>query len=401
MGSTERFFLEIRQMEESLLQSVESFYDLNAQLSIQNIENNKQGGIGFNLFCLISPIYHRENLHSDMIAEFLNAESLHGQGCKFIDIFLDLLIQGGAKLDKKNYFAPVVERERGRIDVLLFDDTSKHCVIIENKIANAIDMNRQIPKYLDYMEEEGFTIDAVVYLPLNENKSPDKSTWSETDCDRVAPVLQIIPAYSLSNKHNLVDGWLKPSMDLCDNDDCKLVLKQYIELIKYLKSDYMDRQLIEKFIANLSDNDNLNTLRSILDMADDSNTFLTEDILDNIKMPDRLKSSFTPNKILVINNFNLRNTDLRLWIDFLGFRKNEGYRIQLWDNVSYSEKKNRNLNELLSKKFLNWENVNKYPFEYEKDSRQDCLIWHFPFEEKEKAVKFINAILKTLTEETK
>ena len=244
MGRTERFFLEIRQMEESFLRSVKSFFDLNASLSIQNIENNKQGGIGFNLFCLISPIYHRENLHSDMIAEFLNVESLHEQGGKLVNVFLDLLIEGGAKLDKNNYFSPLVERERGRIDILLFDDTSKHCVIIENKIANAIDMNRQIPKYMDYMQEEGFTIDAVVYLTLNENKSPDKSTWSETDCERVAPVLQIIPAYSLTNRCNLVDGWLKPSMDLCDNDDCKLVLKQYIELIKYLKSDYMDRQLI-------------------------------------------------------------------------------------------------------------------------------------------------------------
>ena len=388
-------------MEESFLRSVKSFFDLNASLSIQNIENNKQGGIGFNLFCLISPIYHRENLHSDMIAEFLNVESLHEQGGKLVNVFLDLLIEGGAKLDKNNYFSPLVERERGRIDILLFDDTSKHCVIIENKIANAIDMNRQIPKYMDYMQEEGFTIDAVVYLTLNENKSPDKSTWSETDCERVAPVLQIIPAYSLTNRCNLVDGWLKPSMDLCDNDDCKLVLKQYIELIKYLKSDYMDRQLIEKFVANLSDNDNLNTLRSILDMTDDSNTFLTEDILDNIKIPDCLKSSFTQSKTLVIDNFNLRNTDLRLWIDFTGFRKDEGYRLQLWDNVSYSEKKNRNLNDLLKKRFQNWEDVNKYPFDYEKDSRQDCLIWYFPFEEKEKAIKFINAILKTLTEEQK
>ncbi|GHT89940.1 hypothetical protein FACS1894137_19320 [Spirochaetia bacterium] len=67
-------------------------------------------------------------------------------------------------IDKKYYSDSKVEREEGKIDILIKSEETRHCIIIENKINNARDMDRQLPKYFIKQKDRGFIIPESVYL---------------------------------------------------------------------------------------------------------------------------------------------------------------------------------------------------------------------------------------------
>lgn len=126
--------------------------------------------LGFNVFVLTSDKYYRENYHSDIIKAFLNPEENHGQGCLFLNALIDMLnksYSNSVRINKNHYADAVAKREIGKLDISIISEVSKHCIIIENKIYNAGDMPRQLPRYYDYMDAKGFIVDAIIYLPLH------------------------------------------------------------------------------------------------------------------------------------------------------------------------------------------------------------------------------------------
>src|SRR5574344_1626699 len=161
----------------------------------------------FNLFHVISDLYYRENFHSDMIAFFLDPNANHGYKHLMLYNFISVLNDIGYSIDKANYQDAVVIREEGRIDILIKSDSSKRAIIIENKINNAGDMPRQLPRYYDYIIVN-YHIDAIVYLPLDRNKYPDTDSWTDVDKKHVFPILKIIPAYDNMHKINIAESWL-------------------------------------------------------------------------------------------------------------------------------------------------------------------------------------------------
>ena len=89
---------------------------------------NRDVDLGFNAFAIISDIYHRENLHSDVIKAFLDPKGKHGEGDRFLRAFLEYLSAIdtiGARITPENYSNARIEREEGRIDILIADETSK------------------------------------------------------------------------------------------------------------------------------------------------------------------------------------------------------------------------------------------------------------------------------------
>ena len=52
---------------------------------------NREVEMGFNLFHLISDVYHRENLHSDMMEAIISPSGSHGHRDRFLQLFLDFL----------------------------------------------------------------------------------------------------------------------------------------------------------------------------------------------------------------------------------------------------------------------------------------------------------------------
>lgn len=238
----------------------------------------------FNVFKLASDLYYRENFHSDIMKAFLDLNENHKEGNLFLYAFIEFINIHYPKvcISKINYKNVITERESGRIDILIRSEESRHCIIIENKINNAGDTYRQLPKYYDLMTNQGYIVDAIIYIPLNENKKPDQSTWNENDMRHINPLLCIVPACDA--KHNLVDNWIYKCSLLSRNIDCVLILRQYGELIKLLKIKNMSNILLEKFYQTLISNpENLNTVLSIRDMLPNLPVYMADRLVEKFK----------------------------------------------------------------------------------------------------------------------
>lgn len=224
---------------------------------------------GFNVFYLISDYYYRETFHGDILYALLSPEEKHGEGNLFVHLFIDMInkhMNDPKFVKKEDYYKASVKREygtndgsdMGRIDLLIIGQNN-HCIVIENKLNNAGDTYRQLPKYLEGIGENN--IDAFVYIPLDQNKEPDKSDWKEEEKQIINEKLVVIPAT------NLVKDWLIPAESETHNDDARFVIKHYKTLLKNLTIDIMDTDL-EKFYNILLHEDNLKTAQSIRDMLD-------------------------------------------------------------------------------------------------------------------------------------
>lgn len=239
----------------------------------------------FNVFTMVSDLYYRENFHSDIIKTFLDPVENHNEGAAFLYAFIDFIndsFRDKVCISKQNYTSAKVSREQGKIDILVSSEASKHCIVIENKMYNAIDMHRQLPRYYDFMTELGYTIDAAVYLPLDAKKCPDQSAWTEADKQHVLPLLCIVPAYQKKGV-NLVNGWIEPCTLKTKNLDCISVLRQYGELIKTLSNNMMDSIILNKFYQSLVEEKSLETALSVRNMLQDLPILMADRLFDVFK----------------------------------------------------------------------------------------------------------------------
>ena len=259
--------------------------------------------IGFNAFTLSSDFYYRENFHSDIIKSFLNPKEKHNEGNKYLYFFIDLLNKtkgNQAEISKDDFQNSIVEREKEKIDILITDEVSHKAIIIENKINNAVDQPRQLPRYVEKIKEKKFEIVAIVYLTLNSSKEPDKVDWSESELEEINQILKIIPAYEIDkSKINIFDGWIVPSIINSNNIDSAVLLRQYGNLVKYLNTNTMDTISLKLFYSSLQENDNLETAISIRNMLNDLPEYLA------IRIEDKYKDHCYPFKEI----FRYKQTD--------------------------------------------------------------------------------------------
>lgn len=235
----------------------------------------------FTVFELISDLYYRENFHSDVIAFFLDPRGNHGYGSLGLDLFIKLI----SDLTKRHispswYSNAEVYREQGRIDVLVKDESSRHAFIIENKMNNAGDMPRQIPRYCEFLSAQGLTIDAAVYLPLLRFKRPDTSSWNEED-KKWWPLVSILPAVTDDGSDSLSASWLGNLASLTKQQDVASTIRQYTILLSKLSKQNMDKVSFDKFYDYLLKDDNLDTANSIASMMDELPQYLYERIYDS------------------------------------------------------------------------------------------------------------------------
>lgn len=228
----------------------------------------------FDVFSLFTTGSHKENFHSEIIANLLNPKGIHKQKNKYLMLFWEYLKSFEKKtFDIDNYQNAKVKTEysikdekKGRIDVCVWDESSKHCIIIENKMNNAGDMPEQIWRYYNYMEKKGYAVDAIVYIPLYEAKGPNKN-WSEKarkDIPEINKLLCISPAY-IKGEKNLVDDWLNKCIENTSDDDVKKVLEQYANHIKKrakseLAKSEMDMSIMRNFYEYICNNQDVEQL---------------------------------------------------------------------------------------------------------------------------------------------
>lgn len=221
----------------------------------------------FNVFKLASDLYYCENFHSDVICNFLNPKGSYGQGNVFLNAFIDMVnTLFNKNINRFDYEHAEAVRKHQRIDILVRNEQSKHCIIIENKLNDATDTDRQLPKYYDYMAAKHYIVDAIVYLPMETTKTPSKDHWTNDDKKNVDQLLCVLPIFNKNDASNLVDAWLKPCSMLVNDIDCISTLRQFGDLLTTLSNSKMETAIFEDFYNFVSDSENkFNT--AILDLV--------------------------------------------------------------------------------------------------------------------------------------
>jgi len=253
---------------------------------------SKKVAEGFNIFKIISDIYYRENFHSDILTSLLQKEQKHNGEDKYLKEFVKLL----ERVPKSNEFKSeinithfsnsVVEKEisngESRIDILIRDDTSKKAIIIENKINNAVDMKRQLPRYKEFVESKyGCDVIAIVYLSLDGIKSPFiDDEWNPPDEIIINELLVKLAAYN-ETENDLFNGWLKSCINITNDIDAICILRQYSKLIQNLGGNFMNNKLLADFYNKvIKENQNYETALSIKNLIDELPQYLAQRIVD-------------------------------------------------------------------------------------------------------------------------
>ena len=340
--------------------------------------------IGYNIFTLSSDLYYRENFHSDIIKSLLDPKEKHNEGSKYLYIFIELLnkINPNTQIDKFHFENAIVKRERDNIDILITDENSKEAIIIENKINNAGDQIRQIPRYFNLLKKDKYKVEAIVYLTLDNSKSPAKKGWTKEEIKQNEPILKIIPSFD-RNGINLFKDWIIPSIIESNNSESLFLLKQYGNLIRHLNINSMDTINLKKFHETLLVNDNLQTTISIKNMLNDLPEYLA------IRIEDKYKNNYSPFKKIwrydkvytIFEKFELEDLSLKMSI----VCSVDGYRVHFTNTKTQEYDIKQNLSEINS----------ILDFEYFQNEKNN-IFKTFIFIEEEKLFSFIDKLLEEL-----
>jgi len=242
-----------------LLEKVSPIVKEGSERHIQKTE------IGFNIFELISNTYYRENFHTQVLSKFISPY-YHREGKKMLESLINCfnkLLENKIKFnDFKN---PIVENEKDNIDIRIRDKESMKSIIIENKINNAQDQYKQLPRYYNTEKEAGFTVVAIVYLSLVKGKKPSKLDWTKEEKQTIENLLIELPAFSEKGT-NLCKDWIDPSIINVEQINVISTLKQYKSIIKKLTQKEMDKLVFEKFYSEILKDDYFQSALSIREM---------------------------------------------------------------------------------------------------------------------------------------
>ena len=230
----------------------------------------------FNIILASSDLYYRENYHSDIIYYIFNHKKEYLYS--YIE-YLNSIYEN--KIDKGNYRNPAISKEDSegdtRIDILITDEESKHCIIVENKINNAGDTIRQLPRY--YCRLRGkYKVDAIVYLSMDGSKTPDKTTWKAEDHKLGLDDIILCCAASNGKIDDLVNGFLKKCLLDTKQVDEESFFRQYIELLQFLRRNQMNYKLMEEFYSQMKEPENYSTALSFRTMLNDLMVFRRDKI---------------------------------------------------------------------------------------------------------------------------
>lgn len=226
-----------------------------------NQKNYTNTSIGFNFFETISDTYYRENFHSDILQSLLNIK-------EFYRIFIEHIIEDKTTLAHFNYNEVIIEREKGRIDVSIISVKYKKAIIIENKINNANDTFRQLPKYIEYFENRKFEIPLVIYLSIDGIKNPSKNDWTFEEKIKIEQIFKSMSAMKLSDKLSL-EEILQATSNVISNIDHIVFMRQYLNLLKQLTKDKTSYTIMEKFYNEIKTKDELNELITLKKLIND------------------------------------------------------------------------------------------------------------------------------------
>lgn len=295
-----------------------------------NEHTDEYKNAGFNVFNLISDMYYRENLHSDIIAAFLDPKENHEEGDRFLKVFLNLLkqIRNDLIINEKDFMNASVNRESHKIDILIKDTETNKAIIIENKINDASDTKRQLPTYVEKIGKEN--VIAIVYLPLSLTKEPDKKDWGKEEKEFIESKLVKLPAFNRTNR-DFYNGWLQQCIDQATNEDSKSILKQYSKLIFKIGGQQMSQNSLKELYNEI-------LLKNELWKDMISVSSITREELP-IYRAKKIHEDFQ-NEKGPFNRLGLSLSNRQVTISFLGYTfKNRIFQIHINCNIQESELK--------------------------------------------------------------
>ncbi len=227
----------------------------------------------FNLFKVVSDRFHREKLHSAILAFLLE------KAPRFWEVFLadldeskDTYLQETKGTHLQDYFnttEPVNilledgQKGDGFIDVLIHNH--KYAIIVENKLNRARDMNDQLCRYYHYVtEKKKLQVVGLVYMPLEHNKKPPIESYDCSRCTRekcektgketldsltvVFPVQKLVASltrWEIETQREQEDNFLK---------DLHMFVRHYIDLLTQLGAQAMtfnhDKEIVREIFSN-------------------------------------------------------------------------------------------------------------------------------------------------------
>jgi hypothetical protein len=226
-------------------------------------------------------------------------------------------------IDFRDFKHATVKLEWQKMDVLIVDDQSRNAILIENKIFDAVDQSRQLPRYYDILVEHLYKVRAIVYLPLKADKRPSHLGWSDEDKRNVGERLCIVPAYQIDpGSVNLVQHWIKPCELNSSTIDNTFILKQYGQLVKFLNTNAMDTVSLSKFFDSLIEENQFETAISIKNMMDEMPDYMALRLEDRYgTWHDPFKKIWREKRDFILSQFEYKGAYFRLdvWCDLDGY----------------------------------------------------------------------------------
>ena len=230
------------------MDNIKNLLNLVGKISEKNNEILDATGGRFNIF-RVCGVNHYENIHSAIIAEFLNPKGSHGLKSKLLECFIETLCEiknekESFKIENFNCENAHVGTEHhtgnGFIDILITDNQNK-AIIIENKIY-AGDQPDQLKRYDDYAKENYKGGSQIVYLTLGGGEA------SEQSCEGV----DYLP---ISFAKTIID-WLEKCVAIASRFPMvRETIIQYINHLKQLTNQDMsaknEKEVVEVLINNI------------------------------------------------------------------------------------------------------------------------------------------------------
>ena len=257
-------------------------------------ERRARGIHDYNVFDVLET---KEVKHSKFIASLLDPKGLHYQGDLFLREFVNACGISDFGLDTSN---AQVYREYENIDIYITDG-NKH-IIIENKICDAKDQDKQIYRYIETIKKENSSKNEnssldndgilVLYLTPNFDKTPSqeslngyeiKDGFLEKDNDKIR------------YKHIVCDHileWLnKVKIEIVNLTDLNVIITQYEKAVKNLinKGEKMENNLIieqikENYKLCAAIHDNFKSAK--INLLNELFSKVTETLKETIKTDD-------------------------------------------------------------------------------------------------------------------
>lgn len=220
----------------------------------------------FNFFEAISDTYKKENLHSDLMKQILDPTTKEIGNISYLKSFLKIievkLIDFGDLRNVK------VERERNRIDILI--SNNENAIIIENKINNAPDQDKQLERYSKKITNEvKKTVKKIVYITLSSEDKVEPCNLNEYgDSKTIREKLIHLPAVSKDRQKKSLINWLDECIKITpENNIGKIFLGQYKQLLAYLGGNVLMLENKENCIKKIFNNKgNLEIAKDLVDI---------------------------------------------------------------------------------------------------------------------------------------